>query len=77
MNNTLAETMIKKGNYRIDVFAPDRMTFIVVDSNEGFWTAFNSLGVSVLRAKAKQDIKQTLSNASQDDLNLYHNQATI
>ena len=75
--NSLAIQMIKKGNYKIDVYSPDRMSFIVVDSNEGYWTAFNSIGVSVLRAKTKSDIADTLRSASPNDLHLYNNQETI
>lgn len=75
--NNLAETMIRKGNYYLTVWVPERMTFIAVDSNEGYWTAFNSLGVSVLRAKSKQDIKNILNNATLEDLQFYNEQATI
>lgn len=75
--NSLATTMIKKGNYRIDVYAPERITFIVVDSQEGYWTTFNTLGVSVLRAKTKSDIADILRNATTEDLNLYNNTEAV
>jgi len=75
--NNLSVTMIRKGNYYLTVWVPDRMTFIAVDSNEGFWTAFNSLGVSVLREKTKQDLVNILNNATIEDLNLYNNQEQV
>lgn len=77
MTNNLAITMIKKGNYRVDVYSPDRTTFILVDSLEGFWTAFNSLGVSVLKAKTKSAINDVLKSATLEDLNLYNNQEAV
>lgn len=75
--NSIAITMIKKGNYRMDVFAPERMTFIVVDSQEGYWTAFNSLGVSVLKAKTKSDVQDVLKSFTKEDLTFIHNQEAV
>ena len=75
--NSLSVTMIRKGNYYLTVWAPERMTFIAVDSNEGYWTAFNSLGVSVLREKTKQDLVNILNNATIEDLNLFNNQEQV
>ena len=72
--NSLATTMIKKGNYKINVYtASINTTFFVVDSKEGFWTAFNTLGVSALRAKTKSDIADIFRTASIEDLELYTN----
>jgi hypothetical protein len=75
--NSLAHTMIKKGNYRIDVYSPERMSFIVVDSNQGYWTAFNTLGVSVVRGETKKAVADILRIATPDELNLFNNQTRL
>jgi hypothetical protein len=76
--NAVAETMVKKGSYRIQVYlAANMIKFIVTDSNEGYWTAFNSLGVSVIKQKTKKDIIKVLQQATIEDLELYNNQASI
>jgi ASC-1-like (ASCH) protein len=76
--NPIAITMIKKGSYRIQVYlAADTFKFIATDSNEGYWTAFNSLGVSVIKQKTKQAIVDVLEQATIEDLELYNNQESI
>jgi hypothetical protein len=76
--NSIATTMIKKGNYKINVYTASLNTsFIVIDSNEGYWTAFNSLGVSVIKQSTKQGIVEVLRHAELTDLELYNNQASI
>lgn len=76
--NAVAETMVKKGSYRIQVYLSANMIkFIVTDSNEGYWTAFNSLGVSVIKQKTKKDIIKVLQQATIEDLELYNNQESI
>jgi hypothetical protein len=76
--NPIAITMIKKGSYRIQVYlAANMFKFTVTDSNEGYWTAFNSLGVSVIKQKTKQAIVDVLEQATIEDLELYNNQESI
>jgi hypothetical protein len=76
--NAVAETMVKKGSYRIQVYlSANILKFIVTDSNEGYWTAFNSLGVSVIKQKTKKDIIKVLQQATIEDLELYNNQESI
>lgn len=76
--NNITVAMNKKGNYSIKVWGLDASpSFILVDSNEGYWTAYNSLAVSVLRAKTKSDILDILRSASDSDLNHYNYQDTI
>lgn len=76
--NNITVAMNKKGNYSIKVWGlHETPSFIVVDSNEGFWTAYNSLGVSVLKAKTKSDILDVFRSANDDDLNLYNHQEQV
>lgn len=75
--NSLATTMLRKGNYRINVYtAALNTSFIVVDSKEGYWTAFNTLGSSVIKGKTMEQVKEVLRNATPDDLDLYNNAET-
>ena len=70
--------MNKKGNYTINVYTASLNTsFFVIDSNEGYWTAFNTLGVSVIKAKTKNAVADVLRGATIDDLHFYNNQEAI
>ena len=76
--NNITTAMNKKGNYSIKVWGLNHTpSFVVVDSNEGYWTAYNSLAVSVLRAKTKSDILDILRSASDSDLNEYNYQEQV
>ena len=76
--NNITVAMNKKGNYSIKVWGLEASpSFIVVDSQEGYWTAYNSLAVSVLRAKTKSDILDIFRSASDSDLNQYNYQEQV
>ena len=75
MNNNITSARLKQGTYAIKVWGLNiTPSFIVVNSHEGFWTVYNSLGVSVIRAKTKNDALEALRTANNDDLTLLNNQ---